>query len=204
MSAQAPRRQGLWSLLRLFLWSTIGACAFVVAIIVFLVASCEDNVPPHTSLPTAAGYRAEGDELILWTGAPCQGVTKVAVNFRMWVTESPTKPNYAYYDVSLTADSPGVRIDHLNLVDPGPDFTRKGELPDGFDWRSAASITVRITADGPTWTSRVSVAEIVAGSPEHPDDTYLFDDLGWKGPAQVERENGTDFIAICTSDPADS
>jgi hypothetical protein len=53
----------------------------------------------------------------------------------------------------------------------------------------------------PAWGSVVDLADVVNGSAEHRPQTYLFDDLGWKSPADVAAQNAESFLTVCTPAP---
>ncbi|MUM20561.1 hypothetical protein FZI91_02430 [Mycobacterium sp. CBMA271] len=58
------------------------------------------------------------------------------------------------------------------------------------------------TEQGNGWGSSTDTAEFIDESPQHPDDTYWFQDVGWLNPSEVAAKDGKDFLATCTPDPA--
>ncbi|WP_370614130.1 hypothetical protein [Mumia sp. Pv 4-285] len=168
------------------------ACTAAVAALL-LLSGCDDGdaqfAPP---LPSGAGYRDDGGALRIWTGTPCQGVTRVALTF--------AGPGNDRARLVLTAAAPGVTVEHLDLAAPDPALTVVEALPAGYDWRDADTVNLVIDAAEPAWGSVVDVDDVVAGSPEHPGSTFLFDDLGWKDRADVDAENGSSFVTVCSPD----
>jgi hypothetical protein len=154
------------------------------------LTSCDTDAPFAPPLPSAAGYRDDGGTLRIWTGTPCAGVTRIALTF--------TTAEGERQRLVLTAPSPGVTIESLDVAHPDHAFTVTERPMAGFDWRDAERISLVIDADEPAWGSVVDVDEVVTGSPEHKSDTYLFDDLGWKDRADVAEANGISFLTVCT------
>ena len=159
----------------------------------FLLGSCDTDPPFAPSLPSAAGYRDDRGALQIWTGTPCAGVTRIALTFTTAEDERER--------IVLTAPSPGVTLERLDVAHPDRAFTVTERPSSGFDWHDAETLSLVIDADEPAWGSVVDVADVVTGSPEHPADTYLFDDLGWKDPTDVAEENQASFLTVCTADP---
>ncbi|WP_024803578.1 hypothetical protein [Nocardia sp. BMG51109] len=143
------------------------------------------------SLRPAFGARVTDGQLRIWTGSPCRDVTRLALAFgperAEWVLTAPTEH-------PATAE-------HLTLGQTGPGFAVATPLPAGFDWRTAQ--WVRISVYGPeAWGSYATIADVIDGSARHPDDTYLFQDVGWLDTAGVATGNGKTFLTTCTPDPA--
>ncbi|KAA1420142.1 hypothetical protein FE697_018990 [Mumia zhuanghuii] len=157
------------------------------------LSGCDDEAQFAPSLPSAAGYRDDGGALRIWTGTPCEGVTRVALTF--------AGPGDERARLVLRAPSPGVTVEHLDPAAPDAAFEPEESLPDGYDWRTADTISLVIDGAEPAWGSVVGVDQVVVESPDHPEDSFLFDDLGWKDPTAVDAENGTSFLTVCTPDP---
>ncbi|BBY26122.1 hypothetical protein [Mycolicibacterium sediminis] len=147
--------------------------------------------PQAVSLPLAFGARVTDGELRLWTGSPCHDVTRVTVRFTS--------------DAKLIFEpAPGRRadVDYLTLDGPNPGLRVEEALPDGFDWRTAEQVDLWIDGAAGEGSKRALVADIVAGSADHPEDTYWFQDVGWLGPDDVDELDGKTFLTPCTPDPA--
>ena len=52
------------------------------------------------------------------------------------------------------------------------------------------------------WGSDAHIAEVFAGSSQHPDATYWFQGIGWRNGADVAAQDGKTFLATCTAAPA--
>lgn len=167
--------------------------AAVVAALVPVVGACDTDPPFAPPLPSAAGYREVGGALRIWTGTPCTGVTRVAVTYTM--------PDDSRERLVLTAPPPGVTLEHLDVARPGARFTVEERPSAAFDWRDAEQASLVIDATEPAWGSVVDLADVVDGSAEHDPQTYLFDDLGWKSPADVAAQNAESFLTVCTPAP---
>ncbi|MBW9213413.1 hypothetical protein KV102_01040 [Mumia sp. zg.B53] len=155
-----------------------------------VLTACDGDAPFEPSLPSAAGYRADGDALRIWTGTPCVGVTRFALTF--------TTADGERQRLVLTAPPPGVTVEQLDIAQPDPAFTVDEQPTSDFDWRDAEKASLVIDAAEPAWGSVVDLSDVVDGSPEHPADAYLFDDVGWKDAADVADQNGQDFLTVCT------
>lgn len=182
----------------------------VLATVAIALAGCESHhgkSPFETSLPSAKfGLRVTGGQLQLWTGSACEGTTQVVVRF-----DSPAAgdnqlrlnaPSYMEED-GLT---PGVEFEHLRLGGPYPGLIVKDDLPTGFDWRTAESVSLDVF--GPPYARGIGglqfapiATEVIEHSAEHPEDTYYFPDLGWLNPSEVAAKDGKEFLTVCTPDP---
>jgi hypothetical protein len=177
------------------------APALVLAAVAALAACDSDDgwdpdAPFAPSLRPVVGVRFTDDDLRIWTGTPCAGVTRVAVRFDSGTDESTRW--------ELTARRPGgVDLELLRLDGPNPGFRVTEALPTGFDWRQAEQVS--FTADGPdvVWGTDTDLAVVRDGSSDHDEDTYYFDHIGWLDAAGVADGNGEDFITTCTPDPED-
>jgi hypothetical protein len=75
-------------------------------------------------------------------------------------------------------------------------------LPPNFDWRAAEAVRISVDS-GKTggWGTTTQLAEVIKGSPEHPDDTYWFQGIGWLSPDEVAKQDGKTFLTTCTPSP---
>ncbi|MGM1062190.1 hypothetical protein [Saccharothrix sp. Mg75] len=173
------------------------ACAVLLAMSV--TAACGTKAPFEPSLPTATGFRVDGDVLKLWTGTPCNGVTGVTVTFDSGTTRSAEQ--------AWSAPPPGVLLERMDLLrtsgEPPPDTAEplrvRKTLVEGYDWTKSDSINFSV--DGPSaYGARVDVGRVLDESARHPSDSYLFGGRGWMDAADVERENQKSFLTVCTPD----
>jgi hypothetical protein len=165
----------------------------VLAVVAVLVA-CDPLGRP--SLESAFGARVLDGKLYIWTGAPCHDVVEFGLTF---------DDNKQDSRAELLMNAPndvGVDLEHFTLGDQVPGLKLTKPLPPNFDWRKAES--VRITVHGKVtggWGTTTELAEVIKGSPEHPDDTYLFQGIGWLNPEEVAKQDGKTFLTTCTPDP---
>lgn len=171
----------------------------VVATAVFaLVAGChggdawnpEAQVAP--SLRPAFGARVTDGQLQIWTGSPCVGVTRLALTF---------EPDRTELVLTAPTERPAT-VEHVTLGGPYPGLKVSEPLPEGFDWRNTDSVRISVYGDGDSWGSYANIADVVEGSEQHPNDTYLFEGVGWLDAAEVAAQDGKTFLATCTPDPA--
>ena len=170
--------------------------ALLVALVALLAASgCHEiQNPGIRSLPLVFGARVTTGQLKVWTGEPCLGVTRFGLIF-----EGDTR---AELELQASADQ-GVQVDHVTLggpYPPGLEITKP--LPAGFDWHTAKSIRISITASIEGGGTAMDMAEIVNGSAEHPDDTYWFGEAGWLNPTELAAKDGKTLLTPCMPDPA--
>jgi hypothetical protein len=130
--------------------------------------------------------------LQIWTGSRCDDVTRLALTF---------EPDRA--DLVLTAhrERPAT-VEFLTLGGPYPGLAVSEPLPQGFDWRASESVRISVYGGGASWGSYANIADVVDGSDRHPNDTYLFEGVGWLNAADVAAQDGKTFLATCTPDPA--
>ena len=170
----------------------------VATALVALVAACSgrDDWNPEAqfapSLRPAFGARVTNGQLQIWTGSRCIGVTRLALTF---------EPDRAEAVLTAPPEHPAT-VEYLTLGGPYPGLQLSEPLPEGFDWQTAETLRISVYGDGDSWGSYADVAEVIKGSAEHPDDTYLFQGVGWLNTAQVAAQNGKTFLATCTPDPA--
>ncbi|RLK61382.1 hypothetical protein [Actinokineospora cianjurensis] len=170
------------------------ACAALL--VAAATAACDTRAQFEPSLPPAAGFRVDDGVLKLWTGTPCEGVTGLTLIF-----DSGTQ---ASADQRWTAPLPGVPVERMDLLTAFPNtdgpFQIRKALPPDYDWTKAT--TLNFAVDGPKANgARLDIPQVLRESPQHPPDTYLFGQTGWKSPADVQRENQKSFLTICTPDP---
>lgn len=181
----------------------------LIILAVVPLAACESHhgrSPFETSLPSSVvGLRVTDGTLRVWTGSPCEGTTQVRVQFTAQDENTATLTlNTPTYAPGLT---PGVEFEYFTLDGPYPGFTVEQALPSRFDWRTAQRLVFDVAgppvARGVSGLDFVPVAtEIAEHSDEHPENTYFFPDFGWLSPDQVAARNGTEFLTVCTPDPA--
>lgn len=150
--------------------------------------------PEATSLPPVFGARVTDGQLRLWTGTPCTQVSRVVVLF------SPDGGR-------LTLEPPDGRrtdIEFLTVGGPYPGLDVVEPLPVGFDWRTSQEVTLIVDAPQAVGATPAGLAEIAGSSAAHPEDTFYFEGIGWRNPAQVATENRTSLLTVCTPDPAAS
>jgi hypothetical protein len=164
-----------------------------------MAVACDTKAPFAPSLPAVAGFRVDDGVLKLWTGTPCEGVTRVWVLFDAGTTKGAEQ--------IWTAPPPGVRLEYMDLLTTagetpptnGP-LEVETPLPADYDWTKAA--TLHLMVYGPTaFGALVDVRRVLRESADHPSDTYLFGHLGWMNAADIQRENQKSLLTICTPDP---
>jgi len=192
------------------------ACAALV--VAALTGACDTKAQFAPSLPAAAGFRVDDGVLKVWTGTPCDGVFRVTVLFDTGTKDSTTQ--------EWTAPKPGVRLERMDLLrnaggpstrmSPGASSTGSlsgspdagglqvtTPLPVGYDWAKAGWLNFSVSGP-PSWGARVEVARVLRESSQHPAGSYLFGDRGWMDASDVQRENRTSFLTMCTPDPKTS
>lgn len=175
-----------------------GVAVVAATAIVTLLAAChgEDNWRPEApfapSLRPAFGARITDGKLHIWTGSPCVGVTRLAFTF---------EPDRAELVLTAPTERPAT-VEHLTLGGPYPGLEVSQPLPAGFDWRKAESLRLSVYGGIDGWGSYTDITEVVNGSSQHPNDTYLFQGVGWLNAAEVAVQDGETFIATCSPDPA--
>ena len=182
-------------------------CALLAILVTTMsMTGCESfhgKSPFETSVPSGKfGLRVTDGQLRVWTGSPCSGTTQVDVDFG-----SPGAQLHLNTPSDDAGVTPGVEFEYLTVPGPYPGFQVKQALSPEFDWRTATLFSIGVygppVARGIGGLDFAPIAtEIEQHSSEHPDDTYFFPDLGWLGPAEVAARDGTDFLTICTPDPA--
>lgn len=159
------------------------------------VCSCHDwnRSPLAPSLQPAFGARVIDGQLRIWTGSRCAGITRFAVRF---------EPSRAEL-VLVSSSGRGEEVEHLTLGGPYPAGLEIFQpLPKGFDWHNQESLRISVYGGSGGWGTSTSLAELIGGSAQHPDDTYWFQDVGWLNPAEVAAQDGKKFLATCTPDSA--
>lgn len=179
----------------------------ILAIILaaFVVSACDrlTRDPDVPSLPAVFGALVTDGQLRIWTGSPCWAGAPCPVTNGVTLVFKPddSRPDVVELTLEAPADST-VDFERLTLGSPTPGLQVLEALPAGFDWRSQASLMLEVHTTGTHRVSTTDLAAVVAGSAEHPDDTYCFQGVGWLDPAAVADQNGTTFLATCTPDPA--
>lgn len=172
--------------------------AAVAALLLTLVTSCgtDEGWDPDArfaaSLRPAFGLRVTDDKLQLWTGAECTALTRLSLIFDM--------------DQTLTlvpSDGQPMAFDRLTLGGPYPGMRVEEALPEGFDWHTAEALSVVPDAGEGIFGASAYLSDVITQSPDHPDDTYYFQDVGWLNQAGVAEQNLTTFLATCTPDPGE-
>lgn len=162
-----------------------------------LLSGCDDDgwnpeAQFAPSLRPAFGARVTEGKLMIWTGAPCEQITQVALNFDSGTTE-----------LVLTApENDPIELEYLTFGGPYPGLEVSEPPPMDFDWHTAKRLELLVYPNA--WGSSSDVAEVVKGSAEHPADTYWFQGVGWLNAAQVTEQNASTFLTPCTADPAKS
>jgi hypothetical protein len=173
--------------------------AIVAAAALALLAACQgggDEWSPEAqfapSLRPAFGARVTDGKLRIWTGSRCAGVTRLALTF---------EPDQAALVLTAPPEH-AATVEHLTVGGPYPGLAVSEPLPAGFDWRDKESVRISIYGGVDGWGSYADIAEVVEGSSEHPNDTYLFQGVGWLNTADVAAQDGKTFLSTCTADPA--
>lgn len=167
-------------------------------VIVALLAACDggDDWSPEAqvapSLRPALGARVTDGQLQIWTGSRCHDVTRLALTF---------EPDRAELVLTAPAERPAT-VEYLALGGPYPGLEVSDPLPQGFDWRNTETLRISVHGGGDSWGSYADIADVVEGSERHPNDTYLFEGVGWLNPGDVAAQDGKTFLATCTPDPA--
>ena len=150
---------------------------------------CTPDPAKQPSTPRAFGTRVTDRKLEVWTGSPCSGTDQVILTFQ---------PGEA--DLVLEPDgSVGQEFERLTLGGPYPGFKVVHPLPDGFDWRSAKSLLLRVHAEQNGFPSATDLSEVLTGSAAHPGD-FFFQGVGWLSAADAAAKNTKDFLNTCTRD----
>lgn len=169
---------------------------------VSLLAGCgtSDDWDPDAqfapSLRPAFGARVTDGELMIWTGSPCVGVTRLALVFNLADADSAAE--------TVMRSEQGVTVERLTLGEVPAGLEVESALAPDFNWTSASTLTLVVSGPPATWGGSTRLAEVQEGSATHDEDTYLFQDVGWLDPEQVAARDGKDFLATCTPDPQGS
>lgn len=161
-----------------------------------LLTVCTDDPAKEPSLPAAFGARVTDGTLRVWTGTTCTGTNGVSLSFK----PDDSAPAETTLKMHAPSGSP-VDFDRLTVGEPPAGMQVQQPLPDGFDWRTMQSLTLRIHRPALNREATVELGEVIDGSPNHPDDSYYFEGIGWLDPAQVAEQDGKTFLGPCTPDP---
>lgn len=170
------------------------ARAIAITLAVLAISGCQilGKNPQAPSLPPVFGARITDGQLHFWTGTPCTQVSRVAIAFSPGGAQLVLKPPANEW----------AQLEFLTLDGPNPGLNVAQSLPGGFDWHTAKTVDLWMTAQEGAGSTPTNIADIIAGSPEHPDDTYYFQGFGWLNPAQISAMNRKQLLTICTPDPA--
>lgn len=158
-----------------------------------MLTICTKDPADEPELPETFGARVTDGTLRIRTGTPCDETNGVSVFFR---PPDPTRRDVEFA-VSIPHGAEPVDFDHLTLGEAPPGMAIDKPLPDGFDWRTMESVRLFIARPGYHRDTRVNLAEVIAGSPDHPDDTYYFQDVGWLNPEQAAEQAGETYLSAC-------
>jgi hypothetical protein len=147
------------------------------------------------SLRPAIGARVTDGDLRLWTGTPCERVTRVTLTFDAGTDESTTW-------VLTSRRARGVRLLGLSVEGPNRGFRVAEPLPDGYAWSDADEVSFVADAEAEVWGTSTDLDVVRDESADHADDVYYFDQVGWLDDDGVAAGNGEDFLTPCTPDPA--
>lgn len=171
--------------------------ALAAVVMLLAVCGCDVGKPPTQalpSLPEVVGVRVTDGQLQFLMGSTCAGVRRVSVLFG----------DAGAPELVLTSPNDwGVQVGRISLGGPYPAGMQvTTPLPAGFDWHTAKKVSVAIDSalDGGGATANLS--DIVSGSADHPADTFYFEKVGWLNPSEVFKRDGSDFLTLCTPDPA--
>lgn len=156
------------------------------------LTTCAPDPDKKPSVPAAFGARITGDDLRIWTGAPCASTTGITMAF---------EPSGNVLELKGTQEAAGVDFEHYTVGEPYPGLQIAQPLPAGFDWRTQETVLLSVAGTDAHQGLRADLAEVVKGSAAHSDDTYWFQGVGWLTPADVTARNGKTFVATCTPDP---
>ncbi|MGU3499833.1 hypothetical protein [Mycobacterium sp. C31M] len=149
--------------------------------------------PEDPSLPPVFGARVTDGRLQLSTGTPCQNVSRIVVNFNPGSARLILEP----------AQGASADVETLTIGGPYPGMEIVEDLPVGFDWKAEQQVLMTVDSEpAGAGATPTSIAELTAGSGDHPADSYYFEGVGWLGPAEVAEGNGTSLLTVCTPDPA--
>lgn len=162
-----------------------------------LLTLCTPDPATEPSLPPAFGARITGGMLRISTGTPCTGTNGVTLAFE----SGGATPHEVTTSWFAPAGSP-VDVNRFTVGEPLTGMQVKTALPDGFDWRTMQSLTLRMHRPELNREATTPLREVIDGSPGHPEDTYYFQGVGWLNPDQVAEQAGTTFLGPCTPDPA--
>lgn len=170
------------------------ARGLAILLTMLTISGCEifGKNPQAPSLPPVFGARITNGQLHFWTGTPCVQVSRIAIAF---------SPGSAQLVLQPPANE-WAQFEYLSLAGPNPGLTVAEPLPDGFEWRTAKTVDLWLTAAEGAGSTPTSVADIIAGSSEHPYDTYFFQGFGWLNPTQISAMNRKQLLTVCTADPA--
>lgn len=146
------------------------------------------------SLRPAVGVRVSDGELRLWTGTPCQRVTRLTLTF-----DPSTGASVTWEIRSRQPD--GAAVQDLRLDRPPRGFRLTKPLPVGYDWHDADRLVFAGDGADGVWGTNTELDVVRDGSADHADDVYYFDQVGWLDRAGVRERNGEEFLTPCTSDP---
>jgi hypothetical protein len=137
-------------------------------------------------LPAAVAVRAEGQRLEIWTGTPCDGVTRVDLVFDPGAVD----PVVASYRSARPR-----QVETVVVGRPLPGFTAETELPADFDWEAFDEVSIVVHAGD---DRRSAKAELVRLGDD--DGDYLVRGE-WLGTAEVAEGDGEDYGLLCSAEP---
>ncbi|MDA4086562.1 hypothetical protein MHAS_03743 [Mycolicibacterium hassiacum DSM 44199] len=158
-----------------------------------LLTMCTKDPVLEPGIPETFGARVTDGKLRIWTVTPCTESNGYSLRFR------PPDPTYRdiWYEVWNSQDSPPVEIEHLTFGEEPEGMSTRRPLPDGFDWRTMQSVELGIHRPAYHREGVVDVAEVLAGSASHADDTYYFQGVGWLTPDEARDQEGRTFLSPC-------
>lgn len=156
------------------------------------LAGCRTENKPWSDAPFAApmrpafGARVTDGKLEIWMPPGCVGVRSVEVGFGFG-------PKLVLTDASGTAT-----LERVTVGGPYPGLTVTEAPPPDFDWRTEEYLFLDVQSTPGGYPATARTAEVVAGSDNHPADTFYFEGVGWLDAAGVAESEGKEFAGVCT------
>ena len=156
-----------------------------------LLASCVPSGSWTEPVPVRLPVRAAGDQLEIWTGTPCEGVTEIELTLDPGRSDEKREAGY----VATTPQT----VERLRLGEPPQGFTVRDELPAATSWQEAERLSVTVTfADG-RHHSAVAALDDPRISEAGEDRWLLGDDV--RTEAEVLAGVGDDDGLLCSPAP---
>lgn len=176
----------------------LGVVLVVLVVLAVVLARCDTRAQFAPSMDRFVGLRADGEQLQIVTGVPCERVDRVVVLF----SGGPDSKEVPRGQLTATA---AVTVEELivgsDVVVPG--FTTIEALPPGFDWRDYDQVDVMLDgAAGSVGVGSGFLGPVRKQGAKHAGDgTFYVRGEGWLTSREMAAKDAKSFLTPCTPDP---